>query len=73
MESDWVKIYIASSEVEAEIIRTKLSDENIPSAFINKQDSMHLHLNSTPLIEVFVAKDNAFKAVQIIKNNSDQL
>jgi hypothetical protein len=69
MESDWVKIYTASSYVQAEIIRNRLLEEDIPSAQINKQDSMHIHLNANSPIDVYVAKDNAFRAVQIIKKS----
>ena len=73
MESNWVKIYTASSYVEAEIIRTRLVDEDIPCTLLNKQDSMHVHLNSNVPIDIFVAKDNAFKAVQIISNTEGEL
>lgn len=71
MESNWVKVFTASSYMEAEIVQQKLFDNGIPTTQINKQDSMHIHLNTSVLIDVFVAKDNAFKAVQIITNQED--
>jgi hypothetical protein len=69
MESDWVKIYSAVNFTEAEILRNKLEDGSIPCTLINKQDSMHLHLNTQQLIDIYVSKENAFEAVQIIKRS----
>lgn len=71
MESNWVKVFTASSYIEAEIVQQKLIDNDIPSTQMNKQDSMHIHLNNNVSIDVFVAKDNAFKAVQLITNQED--
>ncbi|UTW60774.1 DUF2007 domain-containing protein [bacterium SCSIO 12741] len=67
MESDWVKIYSTTDHLQLEILREKLMESDIPSAVINKQDSMHIHLNSQIMIELYVAKNNAFQAVQIIE------
>lgn len=71
MESDWVKVYTVSSYIRAEILQQMLWDNDIPSTQINKQDSMHVHLNGNSPIDIFVAKDNAFKAVQLIKNKEE--
>ncbi len=67
MESDWVKIFSTADHLHLEILRERLREKDIPSAVINKQDSMHVHLNSQIMIELYVAKDNAFQAIQIIE------
>jgi len=68
MELDWVKVCEVPSLLEAKIVRNKLLENEIPSTEINKQDSMHIHLNHSGSIEIYVAKDNAFKAVQLLNS-----
>ena len=67
MKVNWTKVYSTSNSIQAELIKARLSEDDIPVAFVNKQDSMHLHLNMQFGVELFVAKENAFKAVQIIE------
>jgi hypothetical protein len=67
MKVNWTKVYTTSNSIQAELIKARLSEDDIPVAFVNKQDSMHLHLNMQFGVELFVAKENAFKAVQIIE------
>lgn len=68
MESDWVKIWVVSSEIEAQYIEKILLDNNIPSTKMSNQVSMHIHLNSSSSIDIYVAKDNAFQAVQLLNS-----
>ncbi len=67
MEVNWTKVYTTINPLQAELIKAKLEESGIPTAFVSKQDSMHLHLNAQFGVEVFVAKDNAFKAIQLIE------
>ncbi|MCH9822898.1 MAG: DUF2007 domain-containing protein [Bacteroidetes bacterium] len=67
MKVNWTKVYTTSNSIQAELIKARLSEDDIPVAFVNKQDSMHLHLNMQFGVELFVAKENAFMAVQIIE------
>ena len=67
MKVNWTKVYSTSNSIQAELIKARLSEDDIPVAFVNKQDSMHLHLNMQFGVELFVAKENAFKTVQIIE------
>jgi len=68
MDSDWVNVCVVSSEIEAQFIENILLDNNIPSNRVSNQVSMHIHLNSNSSIDIYVAKDNAFQAVQLIKS-----
>lgn len=73
MEVNWTKVFSTTDSIQAELIKARLESQNIPVALVSKQDSMHLHLNMRYEVEIFVAKDNAFKAVQIIeKLNPDE-
>ncbi len=75
MEVNWTKVFVTTSTIQAELIKARLEEESIPVAFVSKQDSMHMHLNTQLQngVEVFVAKDNAFKAIQVIeKMNLDE-
>lgn len=67
MQVNWTKVFATTDFIQAELIKVRLEDSSIPVALINKQDSMHLHLNQQATVEIFVAKDNAFNAVQIIE------
>jgi|GEM_PF-611135 len=66
MEVNWTKVFTTNESIQAELIKARLSEDDILVAFVSKQDSMHLHLNMRFGVEVFVPKDQAFKAVQII-------
>lgn len=69
MEINWTKVFTTTDTIQAELIKARLEESNIPVAFVSKQDSMHLHLNTQMQhgVEIFVAKDNAFKAIQLIE------
>jgi hypothetical protein len=66
MEVNWTKVFTTSNSIQAELIKARLAEDDIPVAFVSKQDSMHLHLNMQFGVELFVAKENAFEAIQII-------
>ncbi len=68
MESDWVKVCVVSSEIESQFIEKILLDNNIPATRVSNQVSMHIHLNTNSSIDIYVAKDNAFQAVQILNS-----
>lgn len=70
MEHNWVKVYSTVNIIEAELKANLLREQDIPVSCINKQDSMHLHLNTFSPVDIYVPKDYAFKAVQLI--NTDQ-
>lgn len=71
MESNWVKVYSTINVIEAEMKANLLRDKDIPVSCINKQDSMHVHLNTFTPIEIMVPKDHAFKAMQVISKEKE--
>jgi len=63
MEKDWVIIYTTNKSYQAEIFRNVLSDHEIESFIINKQDSSYKFGN----IEVYVKRDHVLKAKMLVK------
>lgn len=70
---DWIKVAEFADRLTAEIVRNKLVQAEIPATLLNKQDSMHLHLNNLFAVELFVPKNLAFTAVQIINKQEDEI
>ncbi len=69
MEKNWVKIF---STVELHLIQIAqglLEENNIESVVINKVDSSYPSLG---VIELLVSKEDALKAIQIIKNINNE-
>jgi len=63
MEKDWVIIYTTNKSYQAEIFRNVLSDHEIESFIINKQDSSYKFGN----IEVYVKRNHVLKAKMLVK------
>ncbi len=63
MEKDWVIIYTTNKSYQAEIFRNVLSDHEIESFIINKQDSSYKFGS----IEVYVKRDHVLKAKMLVK------
>ncbi|MDD5570191.1 MAG: DUF2007 domain-containing protein [Bacteroidales bacterium] len=67
MEKDWVVVYSTPLEYKVDIIKAVLAENEIQSVVINKQDSMY-KTTFGGTIELFVNRDDALKALQIINN-----
>lgn len=63
MASDLVKIYSAGKLYVAELLKQMLSDHNIQSFIVNKQDSAYKFGD----IELFVHRDDVMKAKMLIR------
>lgn len=63
MSSDLVHIYSAGSPYVAELVRQMLTDHNIQSFIINKQDSAYKFGE----IELFVHRDDIIRAKMLIR------
>ena len=70
MAKGWIIIYKCNNINTAEIIKSLLEDNDIPSIIVNKMDSMHLHLMNGD-IEVHVKENDAMNAKHIITKNID--
>ena len=66
MEKDWIKIYSSPQIHKIEIVKGVLGDNNIKSVSINKHDSSYRSFGE---IELYVNKEDALKALQIINKN----
>ena len=65
MEKDWVNIYSSTQANDIEIMKAVLADNDILAIDINKKDSSYLFGE----IEVYVNRNDALKAKQIIIKN----
>lgn len=63
MEKDWVIVYTTNKSYQAEIFRNVLSEHEIESFIINKQDSSYKFGS----IEVYVKRDHVLKAKMLVK------
>ena len=68
MEKDWVKVFDASQEYQAEMAKEILEDNEIQAVILNKHDSSYVTIG---YIEVYVHKDNEDKALEILKELSN--
>ncbi|MGC9470230.1 MAG: DUF2007 domain-containing protein [Bacteroidales bacterium] len=64
MEKDWAKVYGFKDMYLAEIAKQVLSDRNIPSIILNKQDSSYQTFGE---IEIYVHRDNLIRAKALLK------
>lgn len=64
MEDNWIKIRSFDKLYLAEIAKEVLADNEIDAVILNKQDGSYLAFGD---IEVYVAKQNAVKAIYYLK------
>lgn len=67
MGVNWISVYSSKFIYKVEIVKAVLSNNNIKSVIVNKQDSSYLFGD----IELHVHPDDALRAMQIIE--SEQL
>ncbi|OFX44994.1 MAG: hypothetical protein A2046_14985 [Bacteroidetes bacterium GWA2_30_7] len=65
MDSNWVKVYSFSKMHLALIAKEILTENNIESYIMNKQDSSYVVLGD---IEIYVKSEDFDKALEILKN-----
>ncbi|MBL7110746.1 MAG: DUF2007 domain-containing protein [Bacteroidales bacterium] len=63
MEKDWVIAYSTNQLYQAEIFKEVLSDHDIESIIINKQDSAYKFGD----VEVYVKRDHILKAKKLVQ------
>ncbi len=67
MEKDWVKILSSDKVYQIQITELILKENEIETILINKIDSSYPAFGN---VELYVSKENVFKAVQIINKIS---
>ena len=70
MNSDWVSVFASANQFEVRIIQGMLLDNEIHSVIVDKQDSMHIHLNVGTDINLHVAKNDVTRAKYLISQHS---
>ncbi len=68
MEKDWMKIFVSEELYRAEVVKGLLEEEGITAVVLNKKDPVTKVIGEA---EVYVNKDDAMKAVNLIKNAFD--
>ena len=68
MGTDQVHIYSIGNPYQAELIRQMLSDHNIHSFIVNKQDSAYKFGD----IELYVHRDHVIRAKMLIREFENQ-
>ncbi|HPI31185.1 MAG TPA: DUF2007 domain-containing protein [Bacteroidales bacterium] len=64
MEKDWVLVFETNKDIEAEMVRGMLEENDISVFVINKKDSAYLFGN----IELYVLPENLLEAKTFIKD-----
>jgi hypothetical protein len=70
MAEQWVPIYRSSETYEVQFILNLLKEEEIPAVTVNKQVSMHVHLNEQAAIEVHVRSQDVIRSKFIIEKSN---
>jgi hypothetical protein len=68
MDDNWIMVYSARHQYDAELVKQLLEENDITAVVINKQDSVYLIGD----IEVYVQVEDAFTARQIIIKNKGE-
>lgn len=67
--SDYICIYKANDDIEAELIKSKLEDAEIPCMTRQNDASGTMpHLRLERGIEILVSRENESKATQVVNN-----
>jgi type III secretory pathway lipoprotein EscJ len=69
MPNNWVKIYTASTPIEAEIVIAMLRANGIDAVEMNKRDSSYL---SFGVVEVYCPTEMMVAAIHLIKTEHEQ-
>jgi len=70
MEKNWVKIFTSTNFYQAEIIKQVLTENQIDTVMMNKQDSSHRTFGH---IEIYIHQNNFSKAIEIMVLNEINL
>lgn len=65
MAEGWIVIHRSNDSNKAEMIKSLLEEDEIPTVIINKMDSMQLHVSNAE-VEIHVQQDDVIKAKYIL-------
>ena len=68
MEKDWVKVYTTNDAFKAGLVKDLLENNDIPAVILNKKETLTVIIG---VAEVYVEREDAVKAVNLIKSTFD--
>jgi hypothetical protein len=66
MEKDWVKIFTSANYYQSEIVKQVLTEHQITSVLINRQDTAHRSFGN---VEVYIHQEDFSRAIELIVLN----
>ena len=63
MEKNWIRIFTSADFYQSEIVKQVLTEHQIETVLINKQDSSHRSFGD---IEVYIHQENFSNAIEIM-------
>ena len=63
MEKNWIKIFSSTNYFQSEMVKQVLTEHQIETVLINKQDSSHRTFGD---IEVYIHQENFSNAIEIM-------
>lgn len=70
MEKNWIKIYSSANYYQAEIVKQMLTEHQIDTVLLNKQDSSHRTFGH---IEVYIHQQDFSNAIEALILNQTNL
>jgi Putative prokaryotic signal transducing protein len=70
MEKNWIKIYSTANYYQAEIVKQMLTEHQIDTVLLNKQDSSHRTFGH---IEVYIHQQDFSNAIEALILNQTNL
>lgn len=65
--NDWVQVYSTNTEIDAELIKQNLENNDIPANILSQVDSTRqFTVGFLAIVKIFVEKENYDKAKEII-------
>ncbi|MVZ65875.1 hypothetical protein GQF61_08385 [Sphingobacterium sp. DK4209] len=68
MNSNWTKVKVFTNQLQAEIVKQMLVENNIPAVVLNKQDSSY-HFG---VLELYVDNEHTLEATALIDSFNDE-
>jgi hypothetical protein len=63
MEKDWIRIFTSRDFYKSEIVKQALTEHNIETVLINKQDSSYHAFGE---IELYIHQENFSNAIEVL-------
>ena len=68
MEKDWIKVFTTNDAIKADLVKDLLENNDIPAVVLNKKETLTVIIGYA---EVYVEREDAVKAINLIKSTFD--